>query len=140
VRVLVWGLWATAPVYRGLCATSPKRALLARVSHAPQAPSAPYLSATSSGRPRAITPTAPMFHRCWPSGSNAPLVHGAWPGGAARAGQAPVKRGERFSAKAATPSAKSPEAAISRWIPASNSSWASIRSYSQRFSWRLVPA
>src|SRR6185437_10320446 len=57
-----------------------------------------------------------------------------------RRAQAPLNRGGRFSAKAASPSAKSPEAAISFWIPASNSSWASIRSYSHLLSWRLVPA
>jgi len=57
-----------------------------------------------------------------------------------RADQAPLNRGGRLAANAAIPSAKSPEAAISRWIPASNSSWASICSYTQRFSCRLVPA
>ena len=53
---------------------------------------------------------------------------------------APVKLGGRLAANEASPSAKSAEDPISRWIPASNSSWASICSYSQRFSWRLVPA
>jgi hypothetical protein len=44
--------------------------------------------------------------------------------------QPPLNRGGRFSAKAASPSAKSPVAAISRWIPASNSSWVSMCWYS----------
>jgi len=53
---------------------------------------------------------------------------------------APVNRALRFCVKAMTPSAKSPEAAISCWIRASNSSWESIRAYSQLLSWRLAPA
>ena len=56
------------------------------------------------------------------------------------ADQAPLNRGGRFPANAASPSAKSPEAAISFWIWASNSSWASMCWYSHWLSWRLVPA
>jgi hypothetical protein len=40
--------------------------------------------------------------------------------------QAPENRGDRFSTKAAIPSAKSVEEEVSRWMLASNSSWSSI--------------
>ena len=59
---------------------------------------------------------------------------------ARRRPQPPENRGARFSANAAIPSAKSPEAAVSRWVRASNSSWSSICSYSHRFNCRFVPA
>ncbi len=53
---------------------------------------------------------------------------------------APANRAGRFSMNAWTPSAKSPEAAISCWIDASSSSCSCMREYSQALSWRLVPA
>jgi hypothetical protein len=54
-------------------------------------------------------------------------VVGAGIAGLPAPGHAPVKRGGRFSVKALTPSAKSPEALISCWILASNSSCSPIR-------------
>src|SRR3954463_6792360 len=52
----------------------------------------------------------------------------------------PSKTGGRFWMKAATPSAKSGELAISCWMSASSSSCSSMRVESQWLSWRLPPA